>query len=72
LPEPAAVACLSGSRYADRPLAFAWQGQRLRVAALLTRWRSPIGPGFRVRSEDGRIFDLTYNERKDAWQMVQP
>lgn len=71
MPEPAAVACLSGARYADRPLSLTWQGQRLSVAALLARWRSPQGPGFRVRSQDGQVFDLLYLEREDRWQVVE-
>ena len=63
------VECYSGSRYAERPLALWWQGQRLNVAALLDSWRSPTGPCFRVRTAgpQGNIFELTYDELQDKW-----
>jgi hypothetical protein len=63
------VECHSGYEYAERPLALNWQGQRLEVREILSRWRSPGIKGFRVRTDDDRIFELLYVEAEDQWQI---
>jgi hypothetical protein len=63
------VECYSGSQYAERPLALWWQGQRLSVTAVLERWRSPDATGFCVRTDLGSMFELTYAELKDEWNI---
>lgn len=65
------VECRSDSEYAERPLALIWNGERLEVEQILSRWREPGAKGFRVRTTDGAAFVLTYREHSDAWQ-VQP
>ena len=64
------VECRSDSEYAERPLAVAWLGQRLDVAEILARWRGPNEKGFRVKTVDGRIFELTYREIPDEWKVI--
>ncbi len=61
------VECRSDSRYAERPLAFVWEGQRQKVAEILAQWRSPAGMNFRVRIESGNVYDLCYDEAQDRW-----
>lgn len=69
---PAAdVECRSDAAYAERPLAFIWQGARREVAQVLQRWRSPMGRGFRVRTRDGGVFKLLYHEDNDTWQIFE-
>jgi hypothetical protein len=63
------VECLSSASYAERPLAFYRQGQRLEVAEILSRWRLPTGAGFRVRTIQEQIFDLFYDESLDEWSI---
>lgn len=63
------VECYSGQCYADRPRAFRWQQQRRLVDAVLSQWRSPEGPVFRVRSKD-QVYVLIYNEAEDTWQIT--
>lgn len=63
------VECYSGEMYAERPLAFHWQGERLEIVQIETRWQSPEGRYFRVRVKDERIFDLFYDETLDKWQV---
>jgi hypothetical protein len=63
------VECLSSASYPDRPLALTWDGQRLEVAVILSRRRTPQERWFRVRTADGRIFDLTFNETGLAWSI---
>jgi len=66
------VECRSDSEYAERPIALHWQEQRLEIVEILSRWRSPAGKCFRVRTVDNQIFELTYNETSDRWQIQQP
>lgn len=42
------VEAYSGVRYAERPLAFLWQGRRYQVLSIENRWRSPDRLGFTV------------------------
>jgi hypothetical protein len=66
------VECRSDSEYAERPVALYWQEQRLVIAEILSRWRTPAGKGFRVRTADEQIFELIYNEIAADWQIQQP
>jgi hypothetical protein len=63
------VICYSGHCYAQRPLAFFAEGQRLEVSGVETEWASPSQRGFKVRTGDGRRFKLIYNESGDQWQV---
>jgi hypothetical protein len=36
----------------------------------MQRWRTPEAIGFRVRTEDGMIFDLIYDLRWDQWTVI--
>ena len=63
------VECHSGYRYAERPAALWWEEQRLEITEVETQWRSPGGPSFRVRVQDGRRFELFYGEHEDEWRI---
>jgi putative sterol carrier protein len=63
------VECRSEHEYAERPVALTWEGQRLEISQIVARWRSPGEKRFRVRTADGRLFDLTYYEAADEWQI---
>jgi len=64
-----AVECHSGTEYAEYPIAFRWQGQRLVVVRIKAQWRTPEGKGFRVCTEDERCFELFYGELYDEWRV---
>lgn len=64
-----AVECHSGSAYAERPIALHWQGARLEIDQIESRWRIPGGRCFRVRTKDGRAFELFYGELYDEWRI---
>ena len=68
--EPVQVTCYSGHSYAQEPRAFTWQGERHAVAAVERSWRTPSGPHFRVRTDDGSRFELAYDEQADEWRLV--
>lgn len=63
------VACLSGGAYADRPVAVRWDEQWVRIETIIERWRTPQGKGFRVRADEGQIFNLFYDEPHDSWRV---
>jgi hypothetical protein len=63
------VECRSDAEFAERPLAVVWQGLRLEVAEVLSRWRGPRERGFRVKTTSGQAFDLTYRELEDEWNV---
>ena len=63
------VECYSGSEYAERPIAFQWEGQRVTINDIRERWRVPGRLCFRVGVEDGRRFELFYNELNDVWEI---
>lgn len=62
--------CYAGASYPQRPLAV-WVGEeRLEVLEILREYRLPGGKGFRVRVQDNRIFDVQYQEYRDAWLVI--
>jgi hypothetical protein len=66
------VECHSDSEYAERPVAIQWQGQRLVITDISSRWRTPGNKCFRVQTIDGQIFELFYDELCDEWHIQQP
>jgi hypothetical protein len=69
--KPELVECRSDTQYAERPLSLVWEGRRLEIAEILSRWRGPAERGFRVQTADRQVFELTYREVPDEWT-VQP
>ena len=65
------VECYSGWEYAETPRAVWRENQRLEVAEVEARWRFPGGQGFRVETAEGLVFNLTYTEADDVWQIQQ-
>ena len=62
------VECLSSASYPGEPIALTWDGQRRLISAVLGRWRTPDGIGFRVRTSEGLVFDLIY-DTADCWHI---
>jgi putative sterol carrier protein len=63
------VECHSGFAYVDRPVALTWEGRRLEITRILAEWRTPQENHFRVRTSDGREFELAYSQTMDEWQI---
>lgn len=59
----------SGSSYTDKPLALTWHGERYLIADILSQGRTPEAKWFRVRTNDGELFTLSYDEKSDTWQI---
>ena len=66
---PDLVECHSGYEYAERPTALWWEGERLEVAEVEATWRISGGKKFRVRTVEGRVFELLYVELYDEWRV---
>jgi hypothetical protein len=66
------VECHSGYTYAERPIALRWEGERLPIVEIEAHWRIPGERRFRVRVEDGRVFELFYGELSDEWRVHLP
>jgi hypothetical protein len=63
------VECYSGSEYAGRPKALYWRGERLEIATIQRRWRTPTARCFLVRTVQAQVFELCYEEHADRWQV---
>lgn len=64
------VICYSGHKYAERPVAFCWDGQQLEVECILSQACSPDGTSFRVRTSEDHEFELRYSESQVKWQII--
>ena len=63
------VECRAGHAYPERPTAFTWDGERHRVEMILAEWRTPEQKVFRVRTEQGAVFELAYEFSRAIWQV---
>ena len=63
------VICYSGHTYAQRPLAFSWQGEEYSVSAVVTEEHTPRGKKFLVKTEGGEFFNLDYTIELNYWQV---
>jgi hypothetical protein len=54
------VSFFSGHTYAQRPVAFTWDGQKYQVETVLSEWKTPDGKIFLVRTTGGEEFELVY------------
>jgi len=61
------VECYSGTRYAERPVALTWNGERLSIESVERAWQTPDGMAFTVRVAGGLHFELTYQPTRDQW-----
>jgi len=66
---PELVECHSGYVYGERPISLRWEGERLVIEQVEDSWRIPGGRRFRVRVQDGRVFELFYGELYDEWRI---
>ncbi len=55
----------SGYIYAEEPRSFIWQKKELRIKSVEKAWQEPAKRLFRVVTEDGKLFELCYNEKAD-------
>jgi hypothetical protein len=61
------VECRSDWEYAQRPLAFTWQGQRLAIQDVIAEYQTPSDRRFLVRTAECGNFELSYDLNLDQW-----
>jgi len=65
------VKCYSGYIYAEEPRSFIWQEKELGIKSVEKAWQEPCKRLFKVVTEDGKLFELCYNEPDDQWSGVE-
>ncbi len=65
------VRCYSGYIYAQEPRVFTWQGKEIKIKSLKQVQQEPGKRLFKVIAEDGKLFELCYNEAADRWSVVE-
>lgn len=61
------VECYSGTRFAERPVALTWNGERLTIESIERAWQTPDGVAFAVLTTGGLHFELIYLPASDQW-----
>jgi hypothetical protein len=64
------VKCYSSHTYAQEPRSFVWEEKELTVKSVEQAWQEPGRRCFRVATEDGKLFELCYNQRADRWSAI--
>lgn len=62
------VTCRSEYCYAQEPVAFELEHDRIEIKAIVQSWREPAGPAFLVQDTNGIVYRIMYQEAEDAWQ----
>jgi hypothetical protein len=65
------VKCYSGYIYAQEPQSFIWQEEENRIKSIEKAWQEPGKRLFEVVTENGKLFELCYNETNDQWSAVE-
>ena len=65
------VKCYSSSVYAEKPQSFIWHEKELGIKLVERAWQEPGKRLFKVVNEDGKLFELCYNETSDQWSAVE-
>jgi hypothetical protein len=69
--KPLKVRSYSGHTYPERPVSFSWRGVEHTVQEVEKEWREPGQRRFRVRTEDGKRFELCYDTQTDKWSVTE-
>jgi len=65
------VNCYSIYIYAEEPLSLVWQEEELVIKSVEKAWQEPAKRLFGVVTEDGKLFELSYNEADDHWSAIE-
>ena len=63
------VECASEPRRGEVPVRFGWLGRMRGVAEVLDRWESEAMRDFRLRGDDGCVYILRHDLRRDHWEL---
>src|SRR5262249_43014567 len=63
------VDAYSGHRANERALRFTWDDETYDIAYIEDRWQEPNAEYFKVRTVDGKMYLLRYDEPSDEWKL---
>src|SRR5262249_13557752 len=66
---PIHVDAYSGYKANERPLRFWLDADIYEIVTIEERWHDPTAEYFKVRTADGKLFLLRYDEREDEWTL---
>ena len=66
---PIYVDSYSGYKANERPLRFALDDETYHIASVEDRWQEPNAENFKVRTVDGKLYLLRYDEHEDEWTL---
>lgn len=64
------VKCYAGYRGEEAPRSFLLDEQEVEVEEIVETWRTPQARCFKVRTEDGILYNLCHLEQTDLWQLI--
>lgn len=65
------VKCYSGYVYAEEPRSFVWHEKECKIESIEKAWQEPGNRLFRVVTEDGKLFELCYNQTSGRWSATE-
>src|SRR5688572_4348953 len=66
---PIYVDAYSGFKANERPIRFHLDEDFYEIESVLDRWHDPNAESFKVRTTDGKVYLLRYNEWQDEWTL---
>jgi hypothetical protein len=70
MPVPVRVESYAGYKAEEYPKAFSIGDRSFRVDRILDRWYGADHAYFKVRTDDGGLYILRYDQGSDAWELV--
>ena len=61
------VHCYAGYVGEERPVSFLFEGERIEVHKILSRWRDPTCDYFSVAAPNAHVYILAHNRTLDTW-----
>jgi hypothetical protein len=62
---------LAGFRADERPISFLLGESEIRVRSILENWREPDYLCFRIKAEDGALYELRNHQYEDYWEVKE-
>ena len=63
------VQCYAGCRGEERPVKFTVWNRKVEVIEILDQWLAPDHRYFKLKGDDGAIYILRHDERRQEWEV---
>jgi len=64
------VESYAGSRAEEHPFRFFTANRKIEITSIENSWVTPEARCFKVKADDGYIYELEYNESHDRWSLL--